>query len=437
MFFKHLDFLSPKVTFYYRGFLSHASIISGILSVISIIFIIYLTIYYSIEIFKRKTPDSFFFNSFINDAGVFKLNPSSLFHFVNYAQIIKGIETNEGFDFTNFNIIGASAYVDSYLNNKKGLEKMNHWLYGYCEKDINTEVIDDLLTYNFFENSACIKKFYNSSERKYYNLGDPKFVWPEIAHGTNNALNKIYGLYIQKCNNKTIQNILGDKYKCKSDLEINNFFNISNPRIINLYFINNFINALNYKYPNNKFFYRVENVFKKDIIIQNDLNFNPVIVQSHDGFVFDHIKEDISYKFERNDAYFTNNEGKNIYNGFCFLLRNTREYYVRIYKRVQDLISKIGGIFQAINIFAIYINSFYNNYIILSDTEKSLHSSIYTEKSINKKKLDKIKYSKIIKKEEKNYTNKKKSEKKIQQNLKIIKQMKKIYLKVTMNLLVL
>ena len=166
MFLKHLDFLSPKVTFYYRGFLSHASIISGILSVISIMFIIYLTIYYSIEIFKRKTPDSFFFNSFINDAGVFKLNPSSLFHFVNFAQIVKGHEINEGFDFTNFNIIGASVYLDSYLNIKRGIEKMDHWLYGYCEKDINTEVIDDLLTFNFFENSACIKKFYNSSERK-------------------------------------------------------------------------------------------------------------------------------------------------------------------------------------------------------------------------------------------------------------------------------
>lgn len=366
MLFKHLDFLSPSITFYYKGFLSHTSILSAIISIISIVIIINFALFYSFDIFKRKIYHSIFYRNFINDTGIVKLDPSSLFHFVNYAQIINGVLVYDIFDFSKFNIIGANIYLNSYLDLGKEINNFDHWIYGYCEKDFNTDV--ELFSYSFYEKSACVKSFYNSSEGKYYNKGDPKFAWPEISYGTNNNTNKIYGLYVHKCNNKTIKNILGDDYICKSDYEINNFFNISNPRIINLYFFNNYINILNYKYPNNQFLYRSEISFKKDQIIQSDLIFDPVLVRSHDGYIFDHIREDISYKFERNDVYYQSNEGTDIYTGFGLFLTNTREYYERVYKKVQDLFSQIGGIFEIIKIFAIYINSFFNNYIVLADT---------------------------------------------------------------------
>jgi hypothetical protein len=69
------------------------------------------------------------------------------------------------------------------------------------------------------------------------------------------------------------------------------------------------------------------------------MNFNPVLIRSHDGLVFDHITEDISYTFDRNDVYIKSYEGINTYIGYCFFLKNTREYYERIYKRIQDLFS--------------------------------------------------------------------------------------------------
>ena len=56
MFFKKLDFLSPPITFYHRGYLSHSSIISGIISTVSNILILILAIYYSLEIIQRKNP---------------------------------------------------------------------------------------------------------------------------------------------------------------------------------------------------------------------------------------------------------------------------------------------------------------------------------------------------------------------------------------------
>ena len=393
MFIKNLDFLSPSITFYYKGSLSHISILSGIISIITIVIIINYAIYFSFDIFKRKIYQSIFYRNFINDTGIVKLDPSSLFHFVNYAQIINGVLAYDIFDFAKFNIIGTNIYLNSYLDLGKEINNLDHWLYSYCEKDFNTDV--ELFSYSFYEKSACIKKFYNSSEGKYYTKGDPKFAWPEISYGTNNNTNKIYSLYVQKCNNKTIKNILGDDHNCKNDYEINTFFNISNPRIINLYFFNNYVNILNYKYPNNQFLYRSEISFKKDQIIQSDLTFDPVLVRSNDGYVFEHIRDDISYKFDRNDVYYQSNEGTNIYTGFGLFLTNTREYYERVYKNVPDLFSQLGGIFQVIKIIAMYINSFFNNYIVLADTEKTLHSLAHIEKNIHKKKLSKIKSSKI------------------------------------------
>ena len=56
-------------------------------------------------------------------------------------------------------------------------------------------------------------------------------------------------------------------------------------------------------------------------------------------------------------------------------------YYERNYKRIQDIISNIGGIYKFITIVAIYINSLYSNYIILTDTLALLHSSIHVEKN--------------------------------------------------------
>ena len=82
MFLKHLDYISPSISFYYKGYLSHSSILSGILSIIAFILILIVTIYFSLDIIQRQNPTAFFFNRFIEDAGIFPLNSSSFFHFL-------------------------------------------------------------------------------------------------------------------------------------------------------------------------------------------------------------------------------------------------------------------------------------------------------------------------------------------------------------------
>ena len=151
MFIKNLDYLSPRVTFYHKGFLSHSSICSGILSIIAIVFVIILAVYYFLEIIDKKDPKTFYLHSLIEEAGVYQFNTSSLFHFINQIQIFKGKTIYEDLDFTTFSIIGSQLYGNNHLNSAKynGIKSFDHWLYGYCNKEINTKGLDDLTLYLF------------------------------------------------------------------------------------------------------------------------------------------------------------------------------------------------------------------------------------------------------------------------------------------------
>ena len=78
------------------------------------------------------------------------------------------------------------------------------------------------MTQHFFTKSACIRKYFDSSTQNYYEVGDPNFKWPILAHGTFNSQNKIYSLIVNKCEQQILNNIFGKGYKCKNDEEIEN-----------------------------------------------------------------------------------------------------------------------------------------------------------------------------------------------------------------------
>ena len=86
MIIKKLDILSPPVTFYYKGVLSHTSIVSGILSIITFMIIIFFAFYYSSFVIKRLHPKTYYYYTFTDDAGVFPINSSSFFHFISMSE---------------------------------------------------------------------------------------------------------------------------------------------------------------------------------------------------------------------------------------------------------------------------------------------------------------------------------------------------------------
>ena len=377
MFFKELDFLSPKISLYYKGSLSHSSLFSIFLSIISSIIILTFSIYFSLDLIQRKNPDFYYLNRYVEDAGEFPLNSSSLFHFISMGSIAYHIR---GFDFKSFRIIGISDHYENMDNNN--IKKVDHWIYGLCDEN-DSKGINDLIEVEDYKESACIKKYYNSLKKEYYNVNDINFKWPLLSHGNFNINSKSYQIVIDKCNQETLELIFGKNYTCKSDNEIDIYF--SGVYGCHLYFIDEYIDVSNYKEPNKKFIYRIENSFSKEIYSVNNLNFNPSMIKTHNGLIFDNIEEELSYSFDRNDVLTYSTDSNNIYMIYYFWLKNRLLIYERIYKRIQDIISIIGGICESVTFFSSFVNCFYHNYIILFDTKTLLFSSIEElEKRIQK-----------------------------------------------------
>ena len=99
-------------------------------------------------------------------------------------------------DLKKFNVIGTNDHYNKFIGNSnspKGINYGDHWLYGHYEKEKNTYVIDNYL----LERSISIKKFYNATEERYYDIGDEKFIWPEIAHGYFKDNYQLYSIIVQ------------------------------------------------------------------------------------------------------------------------------------------------------------------------------------------------------------------------------------------------
>ena len=190
MFLKYLDFLSPSIPFFYNGSNAHASSTSGILNLISYTIIIICGIYFLSFLTEKKSPKIFNSNYYNEDAGIFNINSSSLFHFIS---IEKKSRYNQkiGFDFLKFRIIGFDRNFEHYLYSGS-IYHFSHWIYGKCKNEDYTKNISGLNDYDFFGESACISKYYDSDVDKYYSVGEPGFRWPNISHGINHKNNTAY-----------------------------------------------------------------------------------------------------------------------------------------------------------------------------------------------------------------------------------------------------
>ena len=354
MILKQIDLLSPEITLFYRGSLSHPSIISGILTIITCVSIILCSIYYVKCIFDRKTetPEISTYNRFTEDAGVFPINSSSFFHFISMVKDYH-YPNCSGFDFTYFNLIGLETFVKDYENDNN-LYKYNHWLYGFCNNETDTQVISHLINQNFFNKSACIKKYYSSSENQYYDIGHHNFKWPKMAHGTFNPSKEFYSLIMIKCEQNILNNVFGDKYQCKDDEDFAKI--VKNGGAIHFNFIDQYIDILEYEKPIKKYFYAIENSLDLENYSINHLNFNPAKIITHNGFFIDKIQENLTYVYERNDVFIKNRNNKNIYMAYSLWMNNRMNYYERVYKRIQDVLSEVGGVAQAITTIIIFIN---------------------------------------------------------------------------------
>ena len=390
MFIKKFDYLSPPITLYFKGENIHSSIFSGIISIIAYSVLIAFGIFYGLDFINRENPTAYFFNRYIEHAGEFPINASSLFSFVQMMNSTEYIPRDT--DFNSIRIIGLDRIsIDQYMENND-LEHYNHWLYGNCNNNSDTKGIGYLVTQDKYEQSACIRKYYDMRKKKYYDVEDPNFVWPIIHHGMSHPDANMYGIIMEKCRNDTLRELSGAKI-CNTPEYIEEYVYSSYVRFM---LIDNYADVLNYKEPFTKYLYAVTNALFPGTFTTNHLNFVPALIKTDNGIFFEHIKEEKSYFYSLNEKITSpqdlllrdslgnpildenGNEIKKhtgIIIAFYFWMQNRLQCYQRSYKKFQDVLGDIGGLSSIVLTLATFINLSFSDFVILLDTEELFISS--------------------------------------------------------------
>ena len=385
MFIKKFDFLSPPITLYFKGQNTHSSIISGILSLLACSVILGFGIYYALQFINKENPVAYFFNRYIEDAGTFPMNSSSIFSFLQMMNSKELLPKDTDFD--SVRIIGLDRItIDNYMRDND-LEHYNHWLYGNCNNDSDTEGIGYLVTQDKFTQSACIRKYYDMNKKRYYDVGDSNFIWPIIHHGMSHPDANMYGVIVEKCRNDTLRSLSGARV-CKTPEYIEEYVYSSYVRFI---LIDNYADVLNYKNPLTKYLFAVTNGVFSGTFTTNHLNFNPAQVITDNGIFVENIKEEVSYIYSFNEKITSNQDllitddignpildenGKEKYKStgiiiaFYFWMQNNLQLYQRKYQKFQDVLGDIGGLSSIILTIVSVINLLISDFIILLDTEE-------------------------------------------------------------------
>ena len=402
MFLKYIDIISPNLTLFFKGNLSHSNIFSGIISLLIYLISIFSIIYFSFDIIFRLNPTSYFYHKTLLDSGNFVLNSESIFHYVS----IYGIKYDE----KKFKVFGLkNKLINLYINYPNSFS-YDHYIYEPCSelnenwKKNNMKSMNLSLIKN--HQGLCITKFYNATNKKIIYYNDSNFEYPNLKYGTNNEKNIWYGIFIRACQNDSIVN----KNYCNSNEEIKNFINLNFPACY-MSFLNSEIEIENYKNPISYSPYSISTSIKNNEFFANHVNIQPLKLKSHNGLLFETIDEKSSYRFEslEKQSYSTSEP---IFASFYFWLQSNLYIYERSYKKVTNIMAEIGGLINACIVFGKIINFLINKYIILLDFEKLLFSinkkineknasfnnviNLHDEINLNNKIISKIKFNKDL-----------------------------------------
>ena len=358
-----LDFISPKITFYYKGNHRHNSKFGGILTIIMIIMVLVILIYYFSSVLLYSKSTSFFYRKFENDVGYYPLKSSYLSHYI----FIYGNQSNSQskFDFQSLRIILINNH-ELYDSNTFLLENTEHWLYDQYEIENTSQDIENM------QNAVYIKYYYNPLNKKYYTRNDTNnFKYPYLEHGMSNPNNIHYGAVIEICDNNSItKEIFGE---CKSENEIKKYITAHNK--IHLKILDNQIDLSNLKNPIQTLFYELtSNIYndEEDYYICN-IYYHPLLFRTSQNYFIGIVNEKKTFSIDKANIYYSHKKkynSKNIFLKYTFSIHNLVDVYERKYETLMDILPRVGGLIEIIYYVFYYINFLYNRYVLMSDTQE-------------------------------------------------------------------
>lgn len=382
MYIRALDFLSPRITLYYKGEFRHKNIISGILTVISYLLIVVLSIIFLVELFDKSKPTAFFSNRFIEDGGLFPLDSSekykSIFHY--YEVIDFGVMPDKNYN----RFLRITAKDDPNM--------LSYWLYDFCElSDLGSFADEDAFTTfkQVYNEKLCLKYFWDDDAKKFIKKDDPSFRYPSVNHGMNNPAYTYYFSSVDLCKNDTEQDaILG---RCASEEELIAFNTF---HVVTFVIVDHDVDVDLYNKPIKINTYGISNANSRDSYTGNYINISPILVKTHQGLIFEKLKEEVSYRYDANEYIPTYEKDSGILCQFYIYLQNRQQLYDRSYKMLPEILGSIGGMSQVVSTLSGIINYLIHKFNLFLDVE--IENRGYKD-SEGKHKTNDISFSKVIK----------------------------------------
>ena len=370
MFFKKIDYISPDITLFHNSDDKHSSIASGILTLVAYLIIIISALYDLVILFKRSTFTTYFYTRYSEEINTMIFSDNEFFHYVAF---------NRDIDESIVNIVGVESAPNLYDPGQTigypSLEPVNEYFYEKCTLDDLKNHENLVSDKTQFLKSYCLHKMYDYSTKKIIDKSDAGFVFPKI----DNIDKSVYSIIVKKCTND--EATTGYKRNCASDDKIASV-NIENFSA-KFHSIDRYVDVGNFKKPVSEYNFNKEiGLNSGNNFVINKINYHNVLINSHEGYLFDSTKKTNTLVFESNEISY--NVGHITTTGILC----TAEYwnsgkisiYEREYQTLLDVFSNIGGIIELIgNIFS-FINFFFNNFTIYNDS-----INIYFENKVRRK----------------------------------------------------
>ena len=384
MFFEKVDFLSPKITLFYKYKKRHSSLIGGLLTILLAIICIFFILRFLISFFLHSSPSVIFYRKFEKDLSKYSFD-SSIIHLIWLNN-----NNNNNYDETHKSLLNTKAIRvilladdNSYEVNSSNLNNYEHWLYDNCEKDdfINYENIifndEYIKTNNNITNAFCIRHYFNKTEKKYYSLNKNgvnqnnknNFIYPYLEHGISNKKNTLLSTIIEKCTNNSITKfVFGD---CENEEYIENYLKEHNSAYIQI--LDHQVDLTNFNTPIQSYFMGISSFLTHSNGYEvKTINLSPLLVKSNqnilnndflekDTIIVDNIHSSII-----GNANINNNK---ILLKYLFCIQNYRQIYERKYDDIFEAFSSIGGIIQFFYYVFYFINYFYHDFILILNTQ--------------------------------------------------------------------
>ena len=361
------NIFSPPITLFYNEKKKHSRLSSFILSIISILIIVFFTIYFFIKMVTRQKFTAYVYDSFAKTAPEIKADKTGFFHYYTF----DGIEPNDKY----ITVVGYDS------------KNIYEYIYGKCTEQ-NLDGLENLIIdkENFLTYGYCIQKSVKISDGSITLATDKNFVWPVIAENGNFC----YYFEVKKCSN-TSNLFNGETKECASQEEINKY--IENEYGATIYVLNNYVDIGALKNPITTYFYALDIQIRSQTYSVYHVNYDLGVINSHQNLFTGEITKTNTIVFSRLDtASGEKIEGKtDLTIAMIYFWRSSKKrVYERKYEGFLDFLTDIGGIYQIIIRTGSLINACFSGYaelidsiILYNDVKKNIKKNPKTKAKMN------------------------------------------------------